>query len=222
MSKESSDMKKTGKILLFSALGCVALGAVMMIGGAAMTGFDGGKLLSDNRKRKTTEISQSFDKVTISTDIDNVELISAEGKTVLAEVFESDRMYYDISVKNNTLNIQFVKDKPWYSFITDIASVSSVGHTVKVFLPVELYKEVTVRTDIGSVTIPAEFQIEKLSIETDIGSVDVPKARGANGITKIRTDIGDITLHVDGSEQNDNLLLDTDIGNIKIKKSGEK
>lgn len=207
-------MTKGKKILLLSALGSMAIGILLILCAVFLTGFQASTLLSDKRVKHLTEIGEPFDSIDIQTNLDSVTFVSAEGSGAAIELYEDDTVHYTVSVNDGKLTIQCDDNSRWYSFISLHIPTK---RELRLFLPSDIYKNVAISTNIGSVTIPDSFRIEELSIHTDIGSVKVPKATGANkDSTEIHTGIGSVTVDKNEASDHKNIHIDTGIGDIHV------
>lgn len=201
-------MRIVRRVMIIVSLCFVVLGITLMVGAAAMGGFRIENLFNDDRKRNTVSIKEKFDSVEVETALDSVIFIPAEDDAGIIELYENSRSYYDVMVEDNTLKIRYNENRKWFEYI-NLGSLSS--HEVKVMVPAAQYKNITVKTGIGSITIPNDFTAENIVTETGIGNISAPKALKS---TKINTGIGDIT--VPKGETSGNSRIKTGIGDIKV------
>lgn len=225
-------MKRMTRVLVITAVSTLLLGVTLMVIGAAVVGFQWERLLTDQRVKHLTEITKPFDSIDLAINIDSIELLPSEGDQALVECYESDRSPYVVSVNKRCLTIRQEEHQQWYEFISLHIPTK---RSLRIFLPSDTYRKISVKTHIGDITIADSFRIEELSVSADIGTVKVPKAIGAqtNG-ANIHVGIGNVTIQpkqtgetsssgqetpASAADTSDSANIHTGIGDVTVHKN---
>lgn len=112
-----------------------------------------------------------------------------------------------LSVRTNrsTLNIEEKYRLPWFLRPTGIFDSAEI----RIYLPKELYDDLIISSDTGSIVIPTGLSFEEANINTDTGSVDFRAS--IKGDLKIESDTGRITVN---GVRPANMRLNSDTGEV--------
>lgn len=217
-------MKKSKSILLAVIL--IAVGLVLAAVGLWDSDFDFTKLSSQQLTANIHNIDEDFTKISIDTDISNVELALAKDGTCQVWCLEEVNYFHKVSVENDTLTITTQDDRKWYEHIgVHFADF----HSVTVWLPEEAYEELTITCSTADVKISKDFHfdwadistatgdirwlgswVDTLSLEVSTGDISV-KDTLCNTLSA-KTSTGDIRLYTSGASKQ--LLAKTGTGDV--------
>lgn len=190
--------------------GAVMLGAGALICGIsfATMGFDSTKLGTAEYVTNTTEVEDKFQHITISSNIEDVELVPADDDGCKVVCYEEKDDPYKVYVKKDTLTIEKEKKTGWKLF--NFGTVTEEPK-ITVYLPDDSYKALQIETDTGDAYIPGDFSFEMINTETDTGDVSC-YASADEGID-ITTNTGDIIVSNVSAKE---LKLASDTGKMEI------
>jgi hypothetical protein len=159
-------MKKTKIVLLAVVL--IAAGLVLAAAGLWIADFDFSKLSSQQLTANTYHIDEDFSKISIDTEISNVELALAEDGTCQVWCLEEVNYFHKVSVENGTLTISTQDNRKWYEHvgvnITDF-------HSITVWLPKQVYEALTVTCTTADVKISKDFRFDRADLSTTTGDI---------------------------------------------------
>ena len=190
--------------------GAAMLGAGALICGIsfATMGFDFAKLGTVEYVTNTTDVEDKFQHITISSNIEDVELVPADDGACKVVCFEPKDDPYKVSVKKDTLTIEKEKKQGWSLF--NFGTVTE-NPRITVYLPDDSYKALQIETDTGDAYIPGDFSFERIGTETDTG--DVSCYASADEGVDITTNTGDIIISNVSAKE---LKLASDTGKMEI------
>ena len=191
-------------------IGAAMLGAGALICGIsfATMGFDSTKLGTAEYVTNTTEVKDKFQHITISSNIEDVELVPADDDGCKVVCYEEKDDPYKVYVKKDTLMIEKEKKTGWKLFNFGIVTEEP---KITVYLPDDSYKALQIETDTGDAYIPGDFSFERIGTETDTG--DVSCYASADEGVDITTNTGDIIISNVSSKE---LKLASDTGKMEI------
>ncbi|MBR6004775.1 MAG: DUF4097 family beta strand repeat protein [Clostridia bacterium] len=172
------------------------LGAVILAGAYAYSGFDISKFGTDVFATKTYIEDGDFTKIGINALDSDVELKkSADGK-VTVECSESVKIRRDIVIENGVLCVRGEDGRTWL----DRIGISVKAPKMTVYLPEGKYESMTVGGSTGDISVPDGFSFGRIQIVTDTGDVKIESAPSIEeGLTysyvEITTDTGDVAIN---------------------------
>lgn len=240
-------MKKSGKIILAAALGCIAVGIVTVISAFAIGGFDLGSfnvrigptgITTGNTgmgtaSQKVYAIEKDFNSIDIrDVDADIRFVLTDDGRCEVAYP-ENETVRYNIGVEDGVLKVERLDRGTWEWNIIDFGSVGNES-TVTVLLSRRGYDSLYLQTVSGDVKIPAAFSFDTASISStsgdielasmDISTADIASTSGdicLTGMTassmKVATTSGEIELTAVTADND--LTLSTVSGEIDLERS---
>ncbi|MBR4765861.1 MAG: DUF4097 family beta strand repeat protein [Clostridia bacterium] len=185
-------MKKT---LIISVV-LMLLGAAVLAGAYAYSGFDISKFSTDVFATKTYTEDGDFTSLGIAALDSDVELKkSADGK-VTVECSESLKIRREIVINNGVLYIRAWDGRIWL----DRIGISTKTPKMIVYLPEGKYESMTVGSSTGDISVPDGFSFGKVQIVTDTGDVKIESAPSIEegliyGYVEITTDTGDVAIN---------------------------
>ncbi len=181
-------MKKSTIVLIIVASSLVALGLVVFAVAMSILGFNFANL-DTKLENNTHEISDSFDKINLVTDVGDVIFIRSEDDRCIVECNEREKVFHDVSVDDGVLNVVLNDQRKWYDHI----GIFSIGeYYVKVYLPEENYDQLSVKASTADVKIPGSFTFGEIDVRLSTG--DTECYASATGLIKIKSSTGDIEL----------------------------
>ena len=176
-------MTKSTRIILITAGVLVGLG--LIIAGVALGinkikhnifGFSNTSSAS-SYEEKSVEIRDDFDNIDITEVSSDVNIVATSKSNAYVEYTDSDTYYHDITVKGNTLKIEYKNDTGTFHNIGFVLPFFGYGNDeetfpVTLYLPEKEYGELNIALVSGDTSIdPMSF--EKISIESVSGEVNV-------------------------------------------------
>ena len=182
-------MKKSVWIPLIVAAACILSGLACIAVGHALGGLE---IMASTGKRQTTtvthDIASGFDRIHIDVIAADVELIPSEDGKCRVTTKDSDYVEYTVDVTEDTLTVRATDTRKWYE---RLFTPSVSGRSVKVALPREAYKSLTVETVSGRVNINVRYTFsEDVTLSSTSGTIGT--AAAISGHLDLRSTSGDI------------------------------
>ncbi len=169
---------------ILAGLACIAVGHAL--GGHTLLGE--GSLYDGLTVDGSHHVSQDFDRIHIDVIAADVELVPSEDDKCRVTTKDSDYVEYTVDVVEDTLTIRATDTRKWYERLFSF-SVSS--RSVKVALPRERYKSLTVETVSGDVNINVRYTFsEDVTLTSTSGTIGTAAAIG--GHLDLRSTSGDL------------------------------
>lgn len=162
-------MNRTLKAVIVAAA-LIVVGAVLA--GCGLWGMDGAwDLLSGSGKLITTQetITGEFTDIHIDINWADLELLPSPDGTCYYKAATYDNMFCSHRVENGTLKIRQDDNRKWHQHIGIYWEKTSL----QVYLPEDVYGQLTIQSDTSDVTIPADFTFENVTITTDTGDLTI-------------------------------------------------
>lgn len=143
-------MKTSKKKAIITAVILMVAGIMISVLTFAVSDFHFSDM--DNLKYETNEynIDESFSNIIVDADTCDVNIIPADNRRCTVVCNESDKIYYNVSVKDNTLKIEEKNKLAWYDYI---GFLHWGDMSINIYLP--------------------EYEYNSLYIENSSGNVDV-------------------------------------------------
>lgn len=196
-------MGNTTNGFLIAAVCLIVVGAALFCGAMAALGWNWDKLSTKKVNVTTHEVTDPFLSVSVDTDTADVIFLPGESCSVVCKEYEN--MSHTVEVKDGVLTIRGKDSRKWYEHIGFFFSKTSVTVT----LPTERYDALKVRTNTGSIHVPADFSFDTAKLETDTGNITCNATVTLEA--GIKTDTGNIYVENLATCQ---LELTTSTGNI--------
>ncbi len=162
-------MKKGTKVWLIIAGIAFALGIILMVCGAAASGFDFRNLRAPETELTEYVIAESFDS--IKTDILDCDILiypSADDKCTVKCV-DSKNMEHSVFVSDGKLVIEQHDTRRWYEHISFFVEKKYI----RIDLPKTQFEEFYLKTVSGDIYISDEFTIKGLTLVTTSGDLKI-------------------------------------------------
>ncbi len=222
-------MKKSTKITLSIAGGCIAFGTLLFGGVLIASGGDLSKLETGKKTHKTYGVAGNFSNLKIDAgDIDVHLVIAKEGEGCKIDCDELEKVSYTPVVEEGTLKIVEEDTRKWWEQF----GLFFGGREMTVYLPQETYETLTIEVESGDVFIPAEFTFtnadisatsgdvkmvgnvsQNLSVEVVSGGIYVGQVRGES--ISVQTTSGDVALN--SVSANGKISVKSTSGDLKIE-----
>ena len=182
-------MKKQTITLILIACVLITAGMILCVGTMSMIHWDLNKLSTTKYETNSQEITDSFESIFMELSAADVELLPSEDNVCRVICQEQEKFRHEVTVQDGTLRIIEVDSREFLDHI----SVFSFGEAkVKVYLPAENYKDLSIHGSSGDIDIHEDFMFETIGIEIESG--DVTSYASALDSMEIHTDTGDISL----------------------------
>ena len=181
-------MIKNKTTSIFIALALIVLGIIIIVLAAAVNKWDMTKLSTSTYNTKTYTITDSFEDISINTDVSNIsfELSNDQSCKLVCNEYENEGHIF--KSEDNTLLISQENNKKWYEYI----SISFHTPKLTVYLPQKEYNSLVVNTGTGNVALTQELSFQSIDIKTSTGNVKIENV----STQSLRVDVstGDIDL----------------------------
>ena len=201
-------MRTSTKILIIAAISLILVGSMIFGCVMLMLNWDITKLSTDKYETNEHEISESFSSVSVVTETASIVFLPSDNEKCSVVCYEEEKVKHSVSVKDGTLTVEAVNTKKWYEHI----GINIGSPKITVYLPLNEYRDLYVKTDTGAVEIPKDFTFENIEITENTGSVKCYAS--ASGSLKIKTTTGSVKCYASAS---DSLKIKTTTGSIRIE-----
>lgn len=215
-------MKKSVKILLCVAAGCIILGSVLFVSAASYVGFDfrnseygmdSVNTESVEYTRVTHTVTGDFDSIYISEAACDVEILPAEDDVCRVTVWDGGDTVHTVQTEGDDLVIREERKKsPWYLRM-DLFWSSAVEDDVTVYLPDGEYERLTVTLSSGNLLVDESLSFRDAEISSASGSIKVDAA--VTGTLQVSTTSGDVVLGSNAQQYGD-VEVGTASGDVSI------
>ena len=177
-------MKKTAVIL---AVSLISVGLILVFCALIPLHFDLSSVDKMRYETNTYPIIEEFSDIQIETDTADICFLPAtdgENKVVCAE---SEKVRHDVAVRGGVLTVTVTDSRAWYE---RWGIFTAQKMRVTVYLADSVLGDLTIKTDTGDTSIPADFSFADVQIESDTGDVSIC-AKETQSLS-VKTDTGDI------------------------------
>lgn len=200
-------MTKTAKILLTAAAVMTVVGLLGFVLMMSLRGWDFAALDTEHFETNTYTVTESFDRISVNVYTTDITFVPAEDESCSVVCKETEKQKHSVSVKDNTLVIEMTDTRKWYDHI----GISTQSPAMTVYLPKTEYDSLTVSSNTGDLTVPANFSFASLTVKSDTGDVDC--LASVSGTAAIHLDTGHINMNTITA---DRLELSSDTGKIQL------
>jgi len=198
-------MKKSVKILLCVAAGCIILGSILFVSAASSVGFDfwNAEYGADSAKSAVVEytqvthtVTERFDSIRITEAACDVQILPGEDGVCRVTVWDGGDTVHTVQTEGNTLVIQEEQKKThWYMRMNLFWSSESKDDVI-VYLPEKDYERITVSLASGDLSVDEGLSFHDAEISSASGTITVCAA--VTGTLQVNTASGDVILSSDG------------------------
>ena len=182
-------MKKSTKILLIVAASLTVIGSVTFTAAMSVNNWDFMKLSTVEYEDKSYEIGESFDSISVITDVAEVKFLPSSDGVCRVVCHESEYERHSVEVVDGTLTVKLEDTGEWREKIT----IMSFDYPkITVYLPVGEYGSLSVKGSTGAVEIPEDFSFNEVDINVTTGYVKC--SASVNEILNISTETGYIAI----------------------------
>lgn len=200
-------MSKATKVWLITASVLTVLGLIIFSAVMTVCDWDFTKLSTVEYKTEVYNPDGEFNKITIDTDITEIELVPSENGECKVVCFESEKAEHYAAVENGTLVISTTDKRKWYEYI----GISLKTPQITVYLPQNIYNSLSVESDTGDITVPRDFAFKTVQINGHTSDVDF--FASVSDTAQIKTASGNISV---GTLTADSLSLTAATGDIEV------
>ena len=199
-------------LVLFSSLAFVIV--------MSFAGWDFSKLATVKYETREVEISDSFNKISISLDTADLVLLPSEDEKCKIVATEQEKLTHLVTVEENTLKIKSSDTFNWYD---KIHLFNFGSNKITVYLPKQSFESLNISTSTGNINVPQDFSFRSIDIE--VSTADVDCSASSTGSLKIKNTTGNVFVNgifyasVDLSVSTGDIkLLDaTCVGDVTLK-----
>ena len=202
-------MKRATKISLIIAAALCFVGLLIAAMGFWLAGFSFGNFGAADAVTNTLSVTEPFTNIAIDVDEADVRFVLSNDGACKVVWEERENVTHSATVQNGTLLITCTDDRKWYEYVGIYAGRISAT----VYLPENNYKELTINTNTGDVTLPDTISFEEVEVETDTGDVlcQTPEV----GRLSVSTDTGDVKVE---SLAAASLSAETETGSVTLRR----
>jgi len=158
----------TRKKWLVAAIVLLIVGVVICGAAFAASGFDMKKMSTASYETRTEEITESFQNISIKSNVDDITLAPSEDGKCTVVLLEKDNLKHEVTVEDDTLTITSNDNSGWFDFL----SFSFEGPSVTVYLPAEEYGTLTIEATTGKIDV-AGVSAGQMSLSVTTGDIKV-------------------------------------------------
>ena len=200
-------MITTTKRILLVGVALLVVGALIAAAALASMHFDFRRLGTRQTVTNTYAPAGDFRDILLSLNTEKLSFLPSEDGKLRVICVEEEGLQHVVTVSDGVLGIQTVDTRKWYEHI----GVNFGETSVTVYLPNKDYGALTLGTDTGDVTLPADFRFESVLMTASTGDIDL--RADVEGNVSIRTSTGDISLN---GLQADSLDLTASTGHVRV------
>lgn len=202
------------KKALITAVILMLLGAAVLAGIYAYSGFDISKFSTENYETKTYTADGDFTAINIDTRVSDLRLRKSEDGSVKAVCAEPGYIERTVAVEDGCLRISFNDRRK----LLDNIGINYGSPKMTVYLPEGKYDSLAVLASTGDVSVPDGFSFGDIKIGTDTGDVSIESFPSSDsslthGSVHLVTDTGDIAINGITAQ---NIKLRSDTGDVSI------
>lgn len=202
---------KINKILLISAGVLLICGAIISV--TAM------KLLSasamNGAERITKEITEKISNINISSDIGNINILTADTDQITLDYFASDNRKYEMKTEDNTLSLKYLpydrSSLKWYDYFINIDFHPKQYYDITLTVPKNFSANMVLEAKYGDINISDVNG--NITAKNDCGDIKI--ANGNFSVLDCRLDFGDIKIEQTTA---DHINASNDCGDISFDK----
>lgn len=200
---------KINKVLLITASILLVFGAVISV--TAM------KLMSvtamNSAERITKEITEKVSNIDISSDIGNINILTADTDKITLDYFTSDNRKYEMKTENNTLSLKYLpynrSSLKWYDYFINLDFHPKQYYDITLTIPKTFSANIALDAKYGDINIS--------NVNGNINAVnscgDIKIVNGNFSALDCRIDFGDIEIEQITA---DHINLSGDCGDIEF------
>ncbi len=181
-------MNKATKICIIVASALSGAGVILFAIGMLFAGFDFGGIDMQRFDMNVHNVQENFEHILIESDTADINLIASDDGNVRVECFEEKKVYHEVFVEDETLNIRIRDHRKWYDHIR---LFNFRGPVITVYLPEGEYGDLTIDSHTGDVGIAQAFDFEEGRIALSTGDVRWNTA-SVDGVLQIESSTGNI------------------------------
>lgn len=200
-------MSKKIIIPIVVAFSFMLIGAIAFVGVMSFLSWDFMALNTASYETNVYTINEQFENISINTNTVDVSILKSYDGTCKIECVEYKRENHNVSVKDNTLNIDLIDTREWHDHITVFEFGSA---KINVYLPQDKYNEVKVSVTTGDLEILDNFVFGNIEIKGTTSDIDLSNITADNMDVSLTT--GDVEL--DRCDANE-IYIKTSTGDVE-------
>lgn len=204
-------MRTTKKTVLFVACILIGMGFVLSLGAMAGMKFDVSRIHTATYHLTSHTVEEPFTSISVDASECDVRLLPSQDGVCRVECPENEDVTYSVSVEQETLSVVEHDTRAWWGHVQVGFDLERMELTV--YLPEQTYRNLSVETISGDVSIPDSFSFDAADIHNTSGEVHF--SAGVTQDLTIETISGD--LDVTGAEPQA-LTLQSTSGEVRISR----
>ncbi len=180
-------MSKNTKTWLIAAVSLIIIGNLIFCGAMSIMGWNFSKLSTVRFDDNEYEFNEEVQDIKINTNLANIQFLPSSNSKTKVILHEQRNLHHSTKLENQTLTINVEDTRKWYDYINNITFETP---NITVYLPENLYGNLSINTATGSIEIPENFKFESINLATKTGSIKNYASADSN-IT-LKTDTGAI------------------------------
>lgn len=163
----------------------ILLGAILFTVAMTANHWDFEKLNTKTLVTNEYTISEDVICIRVLTDTADVVLLPTDGTSYRVVCEEYEPSSHTVTAMQGTLTVEIADQRKWYDHI----GIGMDKAKITIYVPVSAYLLLSVETDTGDITVPADFTFESITLSTDTGDMTL----GASASTvRLNTSTGDV------------------------------
>lgn len=153
------------KKMLIIAISFICFGAILFAGVMAVLAWDFTQLSTVSYETNTYEVVDSYTAIVITADTADVVLTASETGKSIVVCHEQTKIKHTVTVRDDTLVIEVADTRKWHEYI----GIAFGGTRITVEVPSDIYRDVSVKTSTGDVTVDSLSCAGDITIEVSTG-----------------------------------------------------
>ncbi len=204
-------MTTAKKIAVALAVCAILIGLLLSFIAIFSMNVDLDDLNTINFEQKTYDIRDNFTKISISGAECDVKLLPTEKDHTTIQCSESDKIYHNVKVEDDTLSLTRVDSREWFEHF----GIYWAEMEIVIYLPESEYEEFYVKTLSGDIKIPDNFIFGEAKIISTSG--DIEFSAKTHKDLKLHSVSGDIHISKLSAENIEAQATSGDITLIKVE-----
>lgn len=180
-------MSKNTKAWLIAAVSLIMIGNLIFCGAMSIMGWNFSKLSIVRFDDNEYEFNEKVQNIKINTNLANIQFLPSPNSKTKVVLHEQRNLHHSTKVEHQTLTIEVEDTRKWYEYINNITFETPA---ITVYLPENLYGDLSINTATGSIDIPENFKFHSMNLATKTGSIKNYASADSN--IMLKTDTGAI------------------------------
>ncbi len=162
-------MKKSVKIVLWTALALIGAGIVLFLVGLLVTKGDFSKISTVEYENRQRTVEEEFTDISIEQYTDNVYVYPTTESVCRIDYMQSENILQSIAVQDGVLRIAEQDNRKWYECV----GIFWGNKEMCIYLPQAEYNAVKIKASSGSVEIASGFTFASVDVRVESGDINL-------------------------------------------------